>query len=165
MKTIHELTTDQLDELKEAYAVQLAETEGRDLSQDDLLDAHYIPNDEIFEYYKNTVFSDDDFTPNEFWAQHGITLNVNNQGTLTLDQTDPDGPIYGNGHSGRFEITPGDMVLLLDWYRYRRNIGAPIYGIEESTVNDIRALLKMLRMDTLPEPVRGLAEKLLRELH
>ena len=164
MKTVHELTIDQLDELKESYAVCLAGTEGRILSQDDLLDAHYIPNDEIFAYYKDTLFSNDDFTPNEFLTQHGIILNINNQGTRTLDQINPDGPICCNGSSGRFEIDPGDMVLLLDWYRYRKDIGAPVYGIEESTVNDIRALLKMLRMDTLPEPVRGLAEKILREI-
>lgn len=35
---------------------------------------------------------------------------------------------------------------------------------EPAQINDVRALLKMLRMDVLPEPARSLAEKLKAEL-
>ena len=37
-------------------------------------------------------------------------------------------------------------------------------GLNGAKVNDMRALLKMLRMDVLPEPARSLAEKLVREI-
>jgi hypothetical protein len=35
---------------------------------------------------------------------------------------------------------------------------------EPSRMNDIKALLKMIRTDILPEPARSLAEKLRREI-
>lgn len=35
---------------------------------------------------------------------------------------------------------------------------------EPATMNDMRALLKMLRLDTLPEPARSLAEELKRKI-
>jgi hypothetical protein len=39
-----------------------------------------------------------------------------------------------------------------------------INGTMPETVNDVRALLKMLRMDVLPEPTRSLAESLKRKI-
>jgi DNA-directed RNA polymerase subunit F len=39
-----------------------------------------------------------------------------------------------------------------------------VNGIQPETINDMRALLKMLRTDVLPEPARSLAEKLRRTM-
>jgi hypothetical protein len=59
-----------------------------------------------------------------------------------------------------YAISAGDMVMLMNYYRYQKEHGAPIFECETSTINDVRALLKMLRFDQLPEPARSLAENL-----
>lgn len=103
-----------------------------------------------------------------------ITYEVNNQGTMTIEQEKHDGPVdvivwdapvdgcRGVRHGD--VINPGDMVMLMNYYHYQKEHGAPIFGPEPSIINDMRALLKMLRMDVLPEPARSLAERLRREI-
>lgn len=61
MKTVYDLSRDELDELKEAYAVQLA-TDG--ISYGELLESHEMPDDIIFNHYAGIMFSDDDFLCN-----------------------------------------------------------------------------------------------------
>ena len=61
MKTVYDLNRDQLDELKQTYACQLAETDGDVLSYGELADASNIPDDVIFEHYNGVSFTDDDF--------------------------------------------------------------------------------------------------------
>ena len=61
MKTVYDLNRDQLDELKQTYAFQLAETDGDALSYGELADASNIPDDIIFEHYDGVSFTDDDF--------------------------------------------------------------------------------------------------------
>lgn len=63
MKTVYDLTPAQLAELKQTYAVQLAETEGEEIFWGDLADAeNIIPDAVIFEHYDGIIFSDDDFS-------------------------------------------------------------------------------------------------------
>lgn len=109
-----------------------------------------------------------------------ISFEVNNGGKLTFEQGQHDGaadvivwdePVkneqgaYTRGVRHGYEISAGDMVLLFDHYHQCRNTGAPIVSeYEPRTTNDMRALLKMIRTDQLPEPARSLAEKLRREL-
>lgn len=66
-KSVYALSREQLDELKESYAVQLAEERGKAASYDDLADAASIPDSVIFAHYKDATFADDDFfsTPKE----------------------------------------------------------------------------------------------------
>ena len=103
-----------------------------------------------------------------------ISYEVNNQGTMTIEQERHDGPVDVivwdapvNGCRGVRHgdvINPGDMVMLMNYYHYQKEHGAPIFGLDVSVINDIRALLQMIRIDVLPEPVRSLAENLKRKI-
>lgn len=62
MKTVNELSADELSELKQAYAVQLSDD---DLSYGELADAENIPDDIIIDHYSGIMFSDDDFFCNQ----------------------------------------------------------------------------------------------------
>jgi hypothetical protein len=109
-----------------------------------------------------------------------ISFEVNNDGTLTFEQEQHDGAVNAivwgapikneqgvntRGVRHGYEISPGDMVLLFDHYAQCRSNGAPIVNeYEPRTINDMRALLKMIRFDQLPEPARSLAERLRREV-
>ena len=58
--TVRELSRDQLNELKQAYAARLAET-GEEISYGELVEATEIPDDVIFNHYDGILFTDDDF--------------------------------------------------------------------------------------------------------
>ena len=58
--TVRELSRDQLNELKQAYAAQLAET-GEEISYVELVESTEIPDDVIFNHYDGILFTDDDF--------------------------------------------------------------------------------------------------------
>ena len=60
--TVHELTIDQLTELKERMIDdEIYEKEGRGASYDELAEAESIPDEKVFEKYEGTEFSSDDF--------------------------------------------------------------------------------------------------------
>lgn len=63
MKTVYELSREELDELKEAYIIQLNEDGGT--SYGELLAAHEMPDDIILEHYAGIGFVDDDFFCNQ----------------------------------------------------------------------------------------------------
>ena len=58
--TVRELSRDQLNELKQTYASQLAET-GEEINYGELVEAIEIPDDVIFNHYDGILFTDDDF--------------------------------------------------------------------------------------------------------
>ena len=58
--TVRELSRDQLNELKQAYAARLAET-GEEISYGELVETTEIPDDVIFNHYDGILFTDDDF--------------------------------------------------------------------------------------------------------
>ena len=58
--TVRELNRDQLNELKQVYAAQLAET-GEEISYVELVESTEIPDDVIFNHYDGILFTDDDF--------------------------------------------------------------------------------------------------------
>ena len=58
--TVRELSGDQLNELKQTYAAQLAET-GEEINYGELVEAIEIPDDVIFNHYDGILFTDDDF--------------------------------------------------------------------------------------------------------
>jgi hypothetical protein len=109
-----------------------------------------------------------------------ISFEVNNNGLMTFEQEQHDGHVDAivwdivaqdeNGVIRRgvrhgYKISAGDMVLLFDHYDQCKRTGSPIVNeYEPRTINDMRALIKMLRPDALPEPARSLAEKLQREI-
>ena len=60
---VRELNREQLNELKESFATTEAENNGKSVSIDELLESYEnISDEEVFEYYDGTIFSDDDFT-------------------------------------------------------------------------------------------------------
>lgn len=59
--TVKELSREQLDELKEAYIIEMAEKTGAKVYMSDLIEAHDIIDETVFEYYAGVEFSDDDF--------------------------------------------------------------------------------------------------------
>lgn len=64
--TVHELSREQLDELKVSYACQLRDC-GEDeevigISYAELVSASLIPDDVIFNHYDGICFVDDDFS-------------------------------------------------------------------------------------------------------
>ena len=62
MKTVFDLTEEQIEFLKEAYALQLLETDGEDVFWGDLASApDEILDEVIFEHYDGVTFSDEDF--------------------------------------------------------------------------------------------------------
>lgn len=60
-KSVRELTQDELDELKQAIVTDWAQARDTSPSYEELAAAQDIPNEEVFEYYANTVFSAGDF--------------------------------------------------------------------------------------------------------
>ena len=54
--TVKDLSRNQLDELKQAYAIQLSETEGEEIT-----DSAEIPDEVIFNHYDEVIFTNDDF--------------------------------------------------------------------------------------------------------
>lgn len=66
---VTELNREQLDELKQDYICQLAETgEYEDVvgvSYGELMDSVNIPDDVIFEHYDGIMFTEDDFFCNQ----------------------------------------------------------------------------------------------------
>lgn len=59
--TVYELSREQLDELKQAYAIQLVEIDGDVIGYGRLADAAEIPDDVIFQHYAGIMCSPDDF--------------------------------------------------------------------------------------------------------
>ena len=60
--TVHELTNDQLTELKERMIDdEIYEKEGRGASYSELENAESIPDEKVFEKYEGVEFSNDDF--------------------------------------------------------------------------------------------------------
>lgn len=55
---VQDLNRQQIDELKESYAVQLKQD---GISWEELSEAYEIPDEIIFEYYDGIVFTLDDF--------------------------------------------------------------------------------------------------------
>ncbi len=61
MRTVHELTTDELNELREAYFDQL-----KDIGEEEELnDPEDIPISNVIVHYEGTYFIDEDFFCNE----------------------------------------------------------------------------------------------------
>lgn len=59
--TVRELNRDQLNQLKESFALLDAALENRSCSLDDLLESHdRITDEEVYEYYDGTLFSEGD---------------------------------------------------------------------------------------------------------
>lgn len=64
-----------------------------------------------------------------------IEFNVNNQRKIQLTQTEPDGAVTvttweaeRNGVrevESEYQISPGDFVMMLNWYRYQKENGNP----------------------------------------
>jgi len=63
MKTVYDLTREELNELKEAYLIQIAEDE--ELSYGELCESERIPDDIIINHYAEIIFSSDDFFCNQ----------------------------------------------------------------------------------------------------
>ena len=63
MKTVHDLTPEELEELREAYFHQLEETEPEVLG--DITEPEGIPIDNIIVHYEGVMFVDDDFFCNQ----------------------------------------------------------------------------------------------------
>lgn len=62
MKTVFDLTEEQIEFLKEAYATQLLEADGEDMFWGDLASApDEIQDEVIFNHYDGVTFSDEDF--------------------------------------------------------------------------------------------------------
>lgn len=58
---VRDLNREQLNELKQIYAAQLAETEQEVIGYDGLSNATEIPDEVIFNHYEGIIFSEDDF--------------------------------------------------------------------------------------------------------
>ena len=61
-----------------------------------------------------------------------IQFEVNNQGIMTLQQVTRDGPVHVdvNRHGKTdevFHIPAGDMVMLMNWWRYTKDHELPIF--------------------------------------
>lgn len=74
MKNVKELTRDQLNELKQAYATQIKEDS--DMSYEELSNATNIPDDVIFEHYEGITFSNDDFFCTANNKEEGLTMKL-----------------------------------------------------------------------------------------
>lgn len=60
-----------------------------------------------------------------------ISFEVNNSGLLTVDQDEHDGAVtvatlFPDGDSREFIISPGDFVMLMNYYRWQKENGLPI---------------------------------------
>lgn len=60
--TVQELNRSQLNELKQAYATLKADEQGEGISYGELVEAVNIPDEEVFEYYADTYFVEEDFS-------------------------------------------------------------------------------------------------------
>ena len=60
MKSIHELSKDELEELRDTYFAQL-----NDLGEEDFNSSDEIPMENIISHYEGTYFVDDDFFCNQ----------------------------------------------------------------------------------------------------
>lgn len=58
MRTVYDLTPEELDELKESFFWQ---DETQDILEGDILSPEEIPDEIILEYYGGVCFVDDDF--------------------------------------------------------------------------------------------------------
>lgn len=61
MKTVRELSRDELSELKEAYLMQHLDEAGESPSYGELFESHDISDEIIFEHYDGISFEDEDF--------------------------------------------------------------------------------------------------------
>ncbi len=53
-----------------------------------------------------------------------ISFDINNGGILTIHQDGHDKPLeVFSSNTGTFYIEPGDLVTLLNWYRYQKDNG------------------------------------------
>ena len=59
--TVHELTQEQLDELKVAYITDQAILRGEFPAYSELAQSTEVPNDIIFDYYDGIYFVEEDF--------------------------------------------------------------------------------------------------------
>ena len=88
--TARELNFMELLELKRGYLVRKLKKEGRTPSYGELRDAGSIPDDEIYNYYDNTVFSDNDFYVNRVMENIDLTYTGNTEegsmSTITLEE-------------------------------------------------------------------------------
>jgi len=57
MRTVHELTTEELEELREAYFYQLQDQGG----ETELQGPEEIPMSNVVEHYEGIMFTDEDF--------------------------------------------------------------------------------------------------------
>ena len=64
--------------------------------------------------------------------RHYFSFDVNNQGTLTLYQNEHNGAVelVGGSDGKRWIISAGEMVMLLNWYRYVKR-----YDIQDDFIN------------------------------
>jgi len=60
-RSVRELTQDELDELKQAMMTDRAQAHDESPSYEELAAAQGIPDEEVFQYYSDTVFSSGDF--------------------------------------------------------------------------------------------------------
>lgn len=63
MKTVRDLSRDELSELKQSYACE--KIKGGNISYWELIDSENIPDEVIFEHYSGVCFSEDDFFCNQ----------------------------------------------------------------------------------------------------
>lgn len=64
-----------------------------------------------------------------------MEFEVNNQRKIELEQTNPDGLVHVTTWSAEqggireveseYDISPGDFVMMLNWYRYQKENGNP----------------------------------------
>lgn len=57
MKTVHELTAQELEELRDTYFAQLQDTG----EEEEINSPHEIPMDIIYNHYEGVMFTEDDF--------------------------------------------------------------------------------------------------------
>lgn len=84
---------------------------------------------------ESTGKSDEDQEAKCTMENSNIEFNVNNQRKIQLTQTEPDGAVTvttweaeRNGVrevESEYQISPGDFVMMLNWYRYQKENGNP----------------------------------------
>lgn len=83
-----------------------------------------IPNAGVY-------YGSDKRTRGSIEVEAAISFEVNNGGTLALKQEKHDGAVNANvlfpdGDFREFAISPGDFVMLMNYYRYQKERGEPI---------------------------------------
>jgi len=68
-----------------------------------------------------------------------ITVDINNGRTMSLEQYKHDGGIRVTTHTGAivdsaFSLSPGDLVTLINWYRYQKDNGNPNLRFDDADV-------------------------------